>query len=435
MAISLTDVKRKTKTVSAKPASPDVHREKRETLKPWHDATLTESNAKKADSPADALTVENGSKTVADGESAPSETGSKPVAKQPGKPVAKQEQIGSKRVAETADAKPVAAKPVAQPVAERVANPKQTGSKLVAVEGVAGLVGHEATLVSYVFEKCRQAGSLCTEELTKEVLTQVLETTAGTVKSVILRLERKGILIRAERKAGRGGWLRFSLSKDTFQLLTISQNGSKTVAKGQQSGSKPVAQPVAQPVAEASSSSGSDLDLKTTKTSERDEALPEDWRLVDVTPLGAIGFTQTHVRQLHRAGLLTAEELQDSIHAFAFDLEVNGKAKKLTGPPLNFFMGCLRKGPYAPPENFEPPEIRQRRLYLEAKEKAAKARRELEEKIEALEFEEWLGKLSLDERTRLVPTTEFAKIGSTAHTVELRRHFREQVWSEKRKSL
>jgi hypothetical protein len=90
-------------------------------------------------------------------------------------------------------------------------------------------------------------------------------------------------------------------------------------------------------------------------------------------------------------------------------------------------MGCLRRGPYAPAENYEAPEVRQRRLYLEAKEKQAKARREIEDKIEALEFEEWVRRLSAEDRAGLVPPTEFARVGSPAHNFELRRYFREQI--------
>ena len=40
------------------------------------------------------------------------------------------------------------------------------------------------------------------------------------------------------------------------------------------------------------------------------------------------------------------------------------------------------------PVNYESPELRQRRLYLEAKEREKKAREELELKLETVEFEE-----------------------------------------------
>jgi hypothetical protein len=93
-------------------------------------------------------------------------------------------------------------------------------------------------------------------------------------------------------------------------------------------------------------------------------------------------------------------------------------------------MGILRKGPYTPPINYENPEDQQQRLYLEAKEQQRKRRQEIEARLETEEFEEWAERLSLEQRAGLVPPKDFAKPGSTAHTVQLREYFRENVWPE-----
>jgi hypothetical protein len=328
-----------------------------------------------------------------------------------------------------------------QQASKQPAYRQHTASKSPAKYEVSSLSGREAQLVKLIFQHCRVMSSRTTEPISSEETARLLQISTKRLNNVVERLVAKQVLTVVAQKPGRGAWRRFCLSDEAYHQSSIHEIASKSPALHHQIASTPPAnreqiaskQPAIAP-AMLSSSSGSDLDPKATTAREPEGTLPTDWLAVDVTPLSPIGFTQTHVRQLHRAGLLTAEELQDSIFAFAFDLEVNGKAKKLNGSPLNFFMGCLRKGPYAPPENFEAPEVRQRRLYLEAKEKAAKTRRELEEKLEALEFEEWLSKLSLVERTQLVPASEFAKPGSTAHNVELRRHFREQVWPRIRMS-
>jgi predicted transcriptional regulator len=307
----------------------------------------------------------------------------------------------------------------------------QSEAKVEPKQPLSMLIGLQRNVLLYVYESCRAEGAKISAPISIENLATALRTTVSAARKATQRVEQKGYVTRAKYKDGRGGWTQYSIPDGIYNALLLEETRAKVEPKLSQSKAKvePELEPQLRP--KLSSSSGSDLDLKTTKTSESDDALPENWAVVDTTLLSEIGFTQTHLRQLHRAGLLTPEEAQDSIYAFAFDLEVNGKAKRLNGSPLNFFMGCLRRGPYAPPENFEPPEVRQRRLYLEAKQKAAKARRELEEKLEALEFEEWCSKLSFDERTRLVPATEFAKVGSTAHNVELRRYFREQVLPSK----
>jgi hypothetical protein len=138
------------------------------------------------------------------------------------------------------------------------------------------------------------------------------------------------------------------------------------------------------------------------------------------------------VAQIAREGKFTPDELQDSIYAFAFDLAENGKAKTITGVPLNYFMGILRRGPYAAPSNYESPDVRQKRLYLESKEQQRKKCQDLAERLETIEFEEWLENLSLEQRAQLVPPKEFAKPGGTAHNYQMREYFREQVWPERR---
>jgi hypothetical protein len=156
---------------------------------------------------------------------------------------------------------------------------------------------------------------------------------------------------------------------------------------------------------------------------------------IDCSPLADIGFKTNHARQALHEGKVTVAQLQESIQHFAFDLEHNGKAKLLKGAPLNFFMGIVRKGPYAPPPNYESPEEAQMRTYLEAKEEQAKRRREMEDRVRAVQCEEWLESLTLDEKQRLVPSNEFSKPGSAAHMARLQEHFREQVWPTLKKTL
>ena len=96
-------------------------------------------------------------------------------------------------------------------------------------------------------------------------------------------------------------------------------------------------------------------------------------------------------------------------------------------------MGILRKGPYAPSANYESPEVRQMRLYLEGKEREQKIRVDLESRLESVAFDEWTTGLTVEDRTRLVPVTDFAKPGSQGHNVQLKQHFRENVWPERRR--
>ena len=98
-------------------------------------------------------------------------------------------------------------------------------------------------------------------------------------------------------------------------------------------------------------------------------------------------------------------------------------------------MGILRKGPYTAPGNYEPPDVRQRRLYVEAKERERKVREELDARLEAVEFDSWAAGLSSEEKKRIVPPSDFAKPGSQGHNVQLKQYFRENVWPNRREKI
>lgn len=125
--------------------------------------------------------------------------------------------------------------------------------------------------------------------------------------------------------------------------------------------------------------------------------------------------------------------VQDSIHAFAFDLEENKKKEKLSGPLLNFFMGILRKGiPYTPPDNYQPSELRAMRKYLEAKKRIAEQAAAIEQEIQTLEFSEWFGKLTQEQKQEFAPGI---KGEGPMQKGFLRNYFDEKIWPERRENI
>jgi hypothetical protein len=180
---------------------------------------------------------------------------------------------------------------------------------------------------------------------------------------------------------------------------------------------------------DAAPSSSSILDTKninTTTTDDDDKGqvlLTDEWKQIDCSPLHDIHFGQTQLLQIVQLGKLTPIEVQDSIHAFAFDLKRNQKGKTLKSPPLNFFMGILRKGiPYTPPENYESPEDEARRKYLDAKRIQNERRIAIERETFEIEFQEWKDALSYEQRKEIAP---HAKIdGSEMQLAALREYFK-----------
>lgn len=316
-----------------------------------------------------------------------------------------------------------------QRTTQRITTRLQTDHKRTTNYDFSTLVGHERHLLLFVFDECRISGELVTAPVTISKIKEELKTGSGsTAKTIIARLIEKGFIARGKAKTGRGGWMTFRLEREIFQRLLIETDYKRTTNRSQ-TDDKQATKQTTQRTTEPPSSSSTLLSIKETTTTGD---LPSEWKAIDCSLLEPLGFTVTHLRQLFERKNLGPAVIQESIYSFAFDLEANGKGKTLKGSPLNFFMGVLRNGPYTPPVNYEHPEDRQQRLYLEAKEQQRQRRQERLARMEAIEFEEWMEKLSLAERAKLVAPKDFAKPGSTAHTFQLREYFLENVWPDLR---
>jgi len=333
-------------------------------------------------------------------------------------------------------------KRVTQRVTSNRVNGVQTGNKQVTNHGWETLRGHEARLLQLIFDECRTTGDLLSPPITLDRIAAHLETRKGTAKTIIFRLTQKEFIKREASATGRGGFTRFRIERDLYQALLIRETEYKRVTNGVQTGNKEVTQRVTQRVTSAPSSS-SVLDLensKTTTTGDRELSadhptqLSPRWAEVDLTPLADMGFSRAHLVQLASHGKLTPDEVQDSIHHFAFDLNQNGKGQNLKGPPISFFMGILRKGvPYAPPENFESPVEAARRLYVESKRRLEERRQAEERELMELEFAEWRRGLDTVAVSEIVP--EWARRRGPAQDAALRTHFENEIWPAQRAAI
>jgi len=265
----------------------------------------------------------------------------------------------------------------------------------------------------------------------REIAVGTCQTING-VKTALRRLREAGIIQLNEYERGPNrGITSYRLTQKAHEILSskvaIDRLGFNRVQTGSVTGSVTGSNGF-------SSSSSKDLNTTTTGKAELPNhdslQLSSDWLSIEVSPLADVGFMQAHLIQVIRQGKLTATEVQDSIDFFAFDLKRNGKGKEIKGPPLNFFMGILRKGlPYAPPENYESPANEARRKHREFLEKKEGERQATEQRIFALEFAEWKRGLTVDELARLVP--DFARRPGPIQDSALKSHFESQVWPQR----
>jgi len=312
----------------------------------------------------------------------------------------------------------------------------QTSDKVRTKGGFFELVGLQRQIVLFLHDQAKLARNRVTDPIAITVLAGSCGTTVLSAQKTIQRLEGKGLLRRVSFRNGRGGWTRYEVAQDVFQEILHLESQDKLRTNVGQTSDEPRSQPRTERRTNASSSS-SVLDLEILKTTtgagvpDNIDPLPGDWDQIDSTPLADLGFSRAHLIQLARDGKLSAEEVQDSIHFFAFDLKRNGKGKEIKGPPVSFFMGILRKGvPYAPPSNFESPEEAARRLYVESKRRLKERRESQEQEIKELEFSEWRNELTREAINAIVPevSRSFPKLSESA----LKAHFDEYVWPDRR---
>ena len=251
-----------------------------------------------------------------------------------------------------------------------------------------------------------------------DIETQI-KSTYGAIKTAIHRLVQKGIIQRENGQTGRGGFLLFTISeevKNEFERFFLKSELDTDID------TKQVPMP-------PSVSSSIYITNTTTNTPVDNFSFPDEWEEIDIEPLAFIKFTKAHLDQIYKAGKISPDLLQASIHSFAFDLQINDKAKVLKLSPINVFMGMMKKGsPYLPPENYESPEEQAMKAYLDAMKKKAERIRKLEEECKALALQEWRDGLSLDEQKAIVPEKYHAASEKKIFESLIIAHFEKKIW-------
>ena len=148
----------------------------------------------------------------------------------------------------------------------------------------------------------------------------------------------------------------------------------------------------------------------------------------------SISFKYHHLVQIYNKGKLTAEQVQDYIHAFAFDISKNNKNFR-TGP-LNVFMGIVNiKGePYLAPLNYESPRSIKLGIYNEKKRREKESQDEMEKENKELDFQVWLNGLDEKQRWEITHMREPKTISGRKVIIDLlRAHHSDYIWPLRQK--
>ena len=310
------------------------------------------------------------------------------------------------------------------------------------------LIGDAKKIVFYIGELCYKMGSRITPPITFSELKAHLSISSNEVVRVTIhRLIKKDIFRKLEHKTGKGGYQVLEIREHVYkELVEIIQKNSVTSSVTHQSElrNNSVTYRVTDGVTQMPSSSISFKNINKELTTNEYPFNPadvpgqqqlgpqfdSDWQNVDITPLSSIGFTNNHLSQLFTKNELTPKQVQESINAFAFDLEENKRGEKIKTSPLNLFMGILKGGsPYNPPKNYESDEDRILREQVEAEREKLEKRQKMQSELRELKHQNWLLDLTIEKKLEIldVPLKFFEKMPLEAIQEGLKKHFEMKV--------
>ena len=299
---------------------------------------------------------------------------------------------------------------------------QQTDNKLATNVSFSQLIGLQKNIVIFVYNACKQSRGKTTDAITLDHFASNLNTSTGTVKTTLQRLEKKNCITRIAFKNGRGGWSKYELAENIFRELLLLETDNKLATNWQQTDNKVGAKLATEPTTSSPSSSS----INITTTNYKADALA-NVQIELTESLMAIGFNNGHIDQLKRDSTLSSEDIQNSLNAFAFDLGFEDVRRKVRSP-IGLIMKLLKNGQaYVSEKGYESDEDRLYRESIERAEKKKEEKKNLESKLVNIKFEEWLEGISNEDKKNLVePIGEFMGL---IHHQELKEYFKREVYS------
>ena len=303
------------------------------------------------------------------------------------------------------------------------------------------LTGHQKKIMHFLLERTIDRGELHTGPVTYDDLCCICNTSHETIKVQIKRLVKKALINRLPGKRARGGYMLFMFSPEIKASLISLKKQTLTCLQTDYKGNKKGSAKESHTEVVVSSSY-----INTTTN------MNKDFQHIDTSPLSDIGFSQSHIIQVHREYeknpdlALPADIVQESINALAFDLKHNNVAQDFKKSPAVVLTALLKKGkPYSSktPEKYMTPAEEAMRDYLAAKEIRHKNKLAVESKIKEIEYQEWLSGLPAEELMELVPESEVADVPEKLRKTLRRRkalelskeYFEAEIWPSKHQAL
>jgi len=302
-------------------------------------------------------------------------------------------------------------------------------------------------ILQYLLTSAEKNNLESTPPLTLGGISQYLQINKHTVKSNIARLKKEGSIVVNESIKNRSGYTRYGFSDAIKKIYHygLKKQGAKEYAEQGANGALLVSSLVNNKLTNG----------KEDFFEEEETSLPSPWASLKIQDLEDSGLTQGHIWQIIRSYekqpeiALDVSIIQDSLDAFLFDLRHNDIKKRFHRSPIAGLVGLLKRGnPYTSltPESFLKPRADALNSFLQMKEQEHAQRKQVEEKVQTLSFEEWRD--GLDPRryepyisdTFAVTIRHYQKRNDLEMVKRftqsaLRNHFNHNVWPQIRKTV
>lgn len=243
------------------------------------------------------------------------------------------------------------------------------------------LSGLQKHVTDLFVDICNKNNSTQTGSISSRAVAEHLKTTYGALKTTLVRLIKKEIIIREQGKSSKTGYINIKITSEVIESSNKYRNSNRIS------------------LIESDNNSGNHSDNKTIYNSSNiTTSLLNGWESINFENLKEIGFTITQLKQLIPHN--TPEIVQQSIDHFAYGLKHSDKTKGYTSP-LNVFMGVLRKGEGWTEPGYKSQQEIAMEQYLENKKQNSKRLLELKEEIFNVEFSEWFTNIDSEEKSNI----------------------------------
>jgi hypothetical protein len=297
---------------------------------------------------------------------------------------------------------------------------------------ISELSKQEDFLLSYLFETCSSLGQRTSPKIANYDLVELLKTTSGTLRNLLLRLKKKKILAVLKSKNGPSGWRIYELPEATYKQLSNKRNLKRASLEREQSVSRASPNASLRASLDLSSSSSS---INTTTTSF--EAYDAISSIHIPANLKNLGFSQSHIKQLKEKFTLIESQIQHGLESFSYDLE-KGELDRLKARGvqniIGYFFGAMKAGGYnSVTDGFITAEELAEKEMIERLEVRKKESSERNEKLINLLFEEWLETKTREELSNIEnPIYQFL---DKFHKANLKNYFQQNEMEKFKKEI